>query len=316
MKLFILGAMVFVNAVFAMDQLPSWNEGPAKKAILEFVSKVTNEKGPDYVQPADRIATFDNDGTLWTEVPTVEAEFTKVQLAKLLKKNPELKKKEPYKTILSKSKTHIADLSKEQIMEIMARTHSGMTEEEFASEVKEFFNTARHPKLDVPYTRTTYKPMQELLDYLRGHQFKIFISSGGDTSFMRVVATQIYGIPSENIIGTSFEDKLVQKDGKIEVMRTGKFDLLNDRENKPVGIYQHIGKRPIMSVGNVRNGGDVEHLQFSSENEKLNLQLLINHDDAAREAAYSEKDGKSLKAAATYGFEVVSIKKDWKEIYQ
>lgn len=305
-----------VSSVFAADHLPSWNEGPAKKAIIEFVTKVTDEKGKDYVQPADRIATFDNDGTLWTEVPTVEAEFTKVQMAKMLKENPELKKKEPYKTILSKNKTNIADLSKKDVMDIMARTHSGMTEEEFSKEVEAFFNTARHPKLDVPYTKTAYKPMLELLNYLRSHHFKIFISSGGDTSFIRVVATQVYGIPSENIIGSSFEDKVVEKNGKLEVMRTGKFDLLNDKENKPVGIQQHIGKRPIMSVGNVRNGGDVEHLQFSSEGEKLNLQLMINHDDAVREAAYSEKDGKSLNAAQEHGFEVVSMKKDWKEIYQ
>lgn len=301
--------------LFAADPLSSWNDGELKKEIISFVSEVTQEKGPKFVKPEDRIATFDNDGTLWCEVPTVELEFTKLRMQAVLKKNPALKAQEPYRSLLKEGRAAVAHLTQKQILDIMARTHSGMSEEVFAQEVQEFFQTAKHPKFQVPYTQTVYQPMLELLAYLRANDFKVFISSGGDISFMRTVATEIYGIPSQNIIGSFFVDKVQENNGKLEIMRTGTLGMMNDAGNKPVGIVRHIGRRPILSVGNERSGGDIEHLRYSREGKGPNLQIMVNHDDAEREAAYQEKDNASLNAAKKYGFKVLSIKKDWKQVF-
>ncbi|WP_374035411.1 HAD family hydrolase [Bdellovibrio bacteriovorus] len=295
------------------DPLPSWQEGKLKKSILDFVAEVTKAGGSRFVPPEDRIATFDNDGTLWSEVPTIEVEFTKNRLQEALKKNPNLKKQEPYLSLLKG--TPVTQLSQKQILEVVALTHTGMSEEEFSKEVREFFRTALHPKLQVPYTQAVYQPMLELLAYLRANDFTLFISSGGEISFMREVATTIYGIPSQNIIGSYFVDKLDEKNGKLVAVRTSALALVNDKENKPIGILRHIGKRPILSVGNERSGGDIAHLRFSSESERPNLQIMINHDDEVREAAYSEKDGASLAAAKKYGFKILSIKNDWKQVF-
>jgi hypothetical protein len=297
------------------DPLPSWHEGPTKQSILKFVSDVTTEKGSGFVKPEDRIATFDNDGTLWSEVPTVEVEFAKVRLAEVLQKDPSLKQIEPYKSLLAKGKAAVPLLTQKQILDILARTLSGMTEADFAKESREFYTKARHPKLNLPYSQTGYQPMIELMAYLRENNFKVFISSGGDTSFMRVVATEMYNVPSENIIGSYFTDKAVEQDGKLVIQRTSQLGMMNDKEGKPVGILRHIGKRPIFSAGNVRSGGDVEHLRYSSEGPGVTLQIMNNHDDAEREAAYEEKDGKSLAAAKKYGWKVISIKNDWKDVF-
>ncbi|MNJ96863.1 haloacid dehalogenase-like hydrolase [compost metagenome] len=315
---YFVGLLILFFTVFAgaaSDPLPSWKEGDVKQSILKFVSDVTTAGGPRFVKVADRIATFDNDGTLWSEVPTVEVEFTKMRLKEVLDTNPALKNREPYKSLLAKGKAAIPMLTQEQILDIMSTTHSGMTEEEFARETTEFFAKARHPKLKVPYTQTTYKPMLELMSYLRNNDFKVFISSGGDLSFMRVVANNIYGVPPENTIGSFFKDKTIERNGKLEIERTAQLEMINDKEGKPVGIVRHIGKRPIFSAGNVRSGGDVEHLRYSSEGKGPSLQLMINHDDAVREAAYQEKDNRSLNAAKKYKWKVVSMKNDWREIY-
>lgn len=297
------------------DPLPSWREGQTKQSILKFVSDVTTEKSSSYVKPEDRIATFDNDGTLWSEVPTVEVEFAKVRLQEVLRQYPGLKQTEPYKSLVTKGKAAVPTLTQKQILDILARTLAGMTEDEFANEAREFYTKARHPKLNLPYAQTGYQPMIELMAYLRENNFKVFISSGGDVSFMRVVATEMYNVPSENIIGSFFTNKTIEKNGKLSIQRTAQLGMMNDKEGKPVGILRHIGKRPIFSAGNVRSGGDVEHLRYSSEGPGATLQLMINHDDAEREAAYAEKDGKSLAAAKKYGWKVISIKNDWQEVF-
>ncbi len=308
-------ALVFSSSTHAAgtDPLPSWQDGNLKKSIIEFVSEVTMKAGSRFVPPEDRIATFDNDGTLWSEVPTIEVEFTKNRLQEALKKNPNLKKQEPYLSLLKG--TPVTQLTQKQILEIVALTHTGMSEEEFSSEVREFFRTALHPKLQVPYTQTVYQPMLELLAYLRANDFTLFISSGGEISFMREVATTIYGVPSQNIIGSYFVDKLEEKNGRLVAVRTSALGLINDKENKPIGILRHIGKRPIFSVGNERSGGDIAHLRFSRESALPNFQIMINHDDEVREAAYSEKDNASLAAAKKFGFKVLSIKNDWKQVF-
>ncbi|WP_413586644.1 HAD family hydrolase [Bdellovibrio sp. HCB274] len=312
--LFYLAFFLNSSLAFAADPLPSWNEGDLKKSIVSFVREVTTE-GPRFVKPEDRIATFDNDGTLWSEVPTVEVEFTKVRLKDVLARNPAMKNKEPYRTLLREGKSALPHMTQKQILDIMAVTHSGMSEPDFTKEVQEFFKTALHPKLNVPYSQTAYQPMLELLSYLRENDFKLFICSGGDISFMRVVATEMYGIPSQNIIGSFFVDRTREVDGKLVVMRTSSLGMMNDKDGKPVSIVRHIGKRPILSVGNERSGGDIAHLRYSRESAGPNLQIMINHDDAERESAYTEKDGASLTAAKKFGFKVLSMKNDWKQIF-
>lgn len=316
MKSLLLTLSLLLSLSAKADDLPSWKDGSVKSSIIDFVAKVTNEHSPYFVKPADRIATFDNDGTLWSEVPTVEVEFTKQKLDELLQKDPKLAKQEPYKKIIdsikNKKKT---DLTQEEIMTILAKTHAGMTEYEFRMSVERFFQEASHPKLHVPYPQTAYKPMLELLTYLAKNDFELFICSGGETTFIRAVAMSTYGIPSQNIIGTTFKDKAVERNGKLVLVRTEELDLVNDKSGKPIGINRHIGKHPILSAGNVKNGGDIEHLRYSSQGSLPNLQLLINHDDAKREASYSEPGNLSLKAAKKYGWQVISIKNDWREVY-
>ncbi|WP_413557462.1 HAD family hydrolase [Bdellovibrio sp. HCB209] len=316
MKLLVGFAVVlFSSWAWAADPLPSWTEGELKKSIMTFVADVTKEGGSNFVPVEDRIATFDNDGTLWSEVPTVEAEFTKVRLEQLMAKNPAMKNKEPYKTLLKEGKAALPHLTQKQILDIMSVTHSGMSEDDFNKEVTEFFKTALHPKWNVPYSKTAYQPMLELLAYLRDNNFKIFICSGGDIAFMRVVATEMYGVPSQNIIGSFFMDKTTEENGKLVVMRTSKLGMINDKDGKPVGIVRHIGKRPIMAVGNERSGGDIAHLRYSKESTRPTLQIMINHDDAKREAEYAEKDGASLAAARKFGFKILSMKNDWKQVF-
>lgn len=315
MKSFIIIIYLISQPLFAKEgPLPSWNEGENKQAIIKFVEQITNHRNSEYVEPEDRIATFDNDGTLWSEVPTVEVEFTKMKLKELLKKNPKLAQKEPYKSLLTHRKSP-TQLNQKEIMEIFAETHAGMDENEFAQNVKKFFQDTKHPKLDIPYTQTAYKPMLELLLYLKKNKFEIFICSGGDTSFMRVIATEVYGIPTQNIIGTNLVDKTVEKNGKLVVVRTEKLELLNDKDGKPVGINRQIGKRPIFAAGNVRSGGDIDHLRYSQEGDRHSMQIMINHDDFKREAAYGEKDNQSLNMSKKYGWKIISIKNDWKEIF-
>jgi hypothetical protein len=310
-----LFAIFTLSAPAATDPLPSWNDGEVKRSIFHFVNDVTAKTSPHFVKPEDRIATFDNDGTLWSEVPNVEVEFTKMRLKDVLDRNASLKKQEPYKTLLSRGKAPVPFLTQKQILDIMARTHSGITEDEFREQVKDFFANTKHPKFQVPYAQTTYKPMLELISYLKNNGFQVFICSGGDTSFTRVAATDIYGIASENVIGSYFVDKTIEQDGKLIIMRTSALAMLNDGPNKPIGIMRQIGKRPIFAVGNERTGGDIAHLRFSSEGRGSSLQIMINHDDPIREFSYSEKDRTSLFAAAKYHWQIVSIKNDWKQVF-
>lgn len=297
------------------DPLPSWNDGSTKKAIIEFVENATTEGHKNFIQQEDRIATFDNDGTLWSEVPIAEVSFINNQLKQALARNPALMRKEPFRTITRDGEKALAKLKMKDIITIMTTALSGTTEEEFASQARTFLQTAQHPKYRVPYQNLTYKPMMELVSYLQHEGFKVYICSGGDVAFMRVIAPEIYNIPVENVIGSYFVDKTVERAGKLVIMRTAKLITTNDQAEKPVNILQRIGRRPVFAAGNVRNGGDIEHLRYSSEGTLPSLQLMINHDDADREAAYAEPNNASLIAAKKFNWHVVSIKSDWKQIF-
>ncbi|MFP9113045.1 HAD family hydrolase [Flavobacterium sp. RHBU_3] len=296
------------------NPLPSWNDGPVKTAIMDFVAKVSTEGSPDYVAPEDRIATFDNDGTLWCEKPLVQELFVFYLVKKEAEKKPELKEKQPYKAILENDTAYLKTLHQEDLVKLVVSTHTGMSAEAFATEAATFFANAKTPS-GMPVAKIVYQPQLELLEYLRNNGFKTYICSGGTTDFIRAISQQYYGIPPEQVIGTQFKSEYADTTGVNDVMRLPGLASFNDKQEKPVNIWQHIGKRPILACGNEGGGGDIYMLRFSQGGNKPSLQLIINHDDEAREAYYQEKDNKSLNWAAKYKWQVISIKNDWKTVY-
>ena len=297
------------------DPLPSWNEGLVKRTITDFVSDVTWEGGPRFVEPTDRIAIFDHDGTLWCEKPTIEEVYMTERVKALLAKRPELRRHEPYASLVVYGDEALSQLKIEDKLRIMADTHTGMTEEEFVLDVQRFFATARHPKFSVPYLQMTYLPQLELLRYLRANGFATWICSEGEVAFTRVLAEQNYGIPTERVIGTYFRSRLEELSDRLVLRRTDQIVSFNDKDAKPMNIQHQIGRRPILAVGNERSGGDIAMLRYSQGHALPSLAMLIEHDDSKREYAYEEPDGASLEAARRYGFAVVSMKRDWRQIF-
>ena len=300
----------------AADPLPSWNDGPAKKSIIDFVEKVTKEGSADFVPPNERIATFDNDGTLWCEKPLPFQLFFALDRVKALApQHPEWKTKEPFASLLKGDVKAAMAGGEHSLIEIVMATHAGMTTGEFEKMVKDWIATAKHPTTKRPFTEMVYQPMLELLAYLRANGFKTFIVSGGGIEFMRAWAEKVYGIPPEQIVGSSGKTKFEMRDGQPVLVKLPEINFIDDKEGKPVGINQHIGRKPVLSGGNVFSGGDIAMLRYCQSHPGPTLQLMINHDDAAREFAYAEPDDASLKAAAANGWMVVSMKDDWKAIF-
>lgn len=297
------------------DPLPSWNEGEAKKAIVYFVTSVTTKGSPNFVPSEQRIATFDNDGTLWSEQPVVQGMFLMHQLEQMARKDPSIRTRQPFKAAFEHDKEYLKTEGMPAILKLFSATHAGMSQEVFTADVEEFIAGVKHPTLGVPVGQVVYEPMIELLTYLRAHDFKTYICSGGGIDFMRVVSARQYGIPPEQVIGSSMKKELHQVDGKWVLLRTGKLNSYNDMEVKPVNIDLHIGIRPLLAMGNVRSGGDIGMLSYSQGREGLSLQLLVNHDDEKREFAYAEKDNASLNAAKMNRWLVVSMKNDWKSVF-
>jgi phosphoserine phosphatase len=297
------------------DPLPSWNDTAAKKAILAFVKKVTTRGSPDFVPVADRIATFDNDGTLWYEKPTVEVVFTLARLKAMAAKDPTLRKKQPFKAALEGDHEYFHKAGVKAALDLVVATHGDMSQDQFEEEARTFFKASRHPKFGVPYPQTAYRPMVELLQYLRAHGFQTWICSGGWMDLMRAMTQEAYGIPPQQVIGSSLKKKMVEKDGKYVLWILAQLLTLCDQEDKPVEIALHIGKRPVFAAGNVRSGGDIAMLRYCQGRKGPSFQLMVNHDDSKREFAYREKDDASLKAARKYGWTVVSMKDDWKKVF-
>lgn len=298
------------------DPLPSWNDGAAKRGIIDFVTRVTREGGPDFTPVADRIATFDNDGTLWVEKPLpVEVYFTLARVRELAAKDPSLKERQPFKAALEGDAAYFHEAGAKAVLELILATHSGMTQEQFAAEARQFIEKARHPKLNRPFTEITYQPMIELLAYLRRNGFQTWLCSGGTIDFMRAFAPQIYSVPVEQIIGSELKLESRMEGDRLVIWRLPEIDAINDKMGKPVGIDRRIGKRPVFVAGNVLSGGDIAMMRYSKGRAGPSFQLLINHDDAAREFAYAEKDNASLNAAKKYGFTVANIKSDWKTVF-
>ncbi len=300
------------SSVVAKDPLPSWND-PLKGEIIAYVNKVCKDGSPDFVPLADRIATFDNDGTLWAEMPFVQQLFAFYRVKKMVEASPALAKKQPFMAVVTKDMSWFEKGGDKALFELVGATHTGMTEEQFEAEAKDFFATAVYPKRNVPIAKIVYQPQLELLDYLRANGFKTFIVTGGTIEFVRVISESLYGIPKDQVVGTTFKYEFV--DSNRSIKREPVIALLCDKAGKPVGIQTHIGRRPIFSAGNERSGGDIAMCQFCQGNHYPNFQMIVNHNDSTREYYYQEKDSASLKAAAKYNWHVVSMKDDWKTIF-
>jgi hypothetical protein len=302
------------------DPLPSWNDGKAKQSITEFVGKVTKEGSSDFVSPAERIATFDNDGTLWCEQPIYfQVMFALDRVKVLAPKHPEWKTKEPFASLLKGDVKGALAGGEKAIVEIIAVTHSGMTTEEFEKIVSDWIATAQHPKFKRPLTECVYQPMIELLGYLRANGFKTFIVSGGGIEFMRPWTEKVYGIPPEQVVGSSIKTKYEMRDGKPVLMRLPEMNFIDDKTGKPVGINSHIGRRPIAAFGN--SDGDQQMLEWTQAGSGARLMMLVHHDDAVREFAYGAESkigtfSDALMAEAKKNsWTVISMKDDWKQIF-
>jgi phosphoserine phosphatase len=307
------------GSAFAKDPLPSWNVGPAKIAILKFVAAVTNENGSDYVAPAERIATFDNDGTMWVESPMyTQALFAFDRVKKLAPQHPEWKTTQPFKALLAGDMKTVGASGMKGLMEILMATHSGMSAAEFDKEVTDWLTTTKDKKFKRPYTELIYQPQLELMAYLRANGFKTFICSGGGIAFMRTFSEKAYGIPPEQVVGSSVVAEFQVKDGKPVLVRQPKINFINDKAGKPVGIYQHIGRRPILAFGN--SDSDMQMIEYTMAGEGRRLGLFVHHTDAEREYAYDRKShvgtlDKALDRAAAEGWIIVDMKKDWSAIF-
>jgi hypothetical protein len=302
------------------DPLPSWNDAPAKQAILDFVAKVTREGTPAYVPPAERIAVFDNDGTLWPEQPLYfQLLFALDRVKALAPQHPEWKDQEPFAALLKGDVNAALAGGEHAIAQIVMATHAGMTTAEFEQIVKDWVTTAKHPTTGLLYTEMVYQPMLELLHYLRASGFKTFIVSGGGVEFMRPWAERVYGVPPEQVIGSSIKTKFDMRDGKPVLVRLPEINFVDDKTGKPVGINLHIGRRPLAAFGN--SDGDREMLEWTQAGDGTRFMMLIHHDDAAREWAYGAESkigtfSDSLMAEAEKsGWTVTSIKNDWKVIF-
>jgi phosphoserine phosphatase len=309
------------NPSFPADQdpLPSWNEGATKKAIMDFVTAVTTSGSPDYVRPEDRIATFDNDGTLWTEQPMyTQLAFALDRVKAMAPQHPEWKDKQPFKAVLEGDLKSLAEAGEHGLLELVMATHAGMTTDEFAKIVTDWLATAKHPKFKKPYTDLIYQPMLELLAYFRANGFKTYIVSGGGIEFMRPWSKAIYGIPPEQVIGSSIKTEFEMRDGRPTLFRLPEINFIDDKAGKPVGIHQYIGRRPIAAFGN--SDGDLQMLQWTTLGDGRRFGLIVHHTDAEREYAYDRKStfgklDKALDAASINHWTVVDIKRDWKVIF-
>ena len=317
--LILICGLVVATTAAAADPLPSWNDGPTKEAIVGFVEKVTKSGSPDFVPENQRIATFDNDGNLWSEQPVYfQLIYALDQVKKMAPEHPEWKTQEPFASILRGDTAKVMASGKEGLMKILAATHANMTAEEFQANVADWLKTARHPKTNRPYNEMIYQPMLELLGYLRANGFKTFIVSGGGVDFMRVFAEQTYGIPPDQVVGSSLKAKYEVKNGKPVIIKLPEINLVDDKEGKPVGIHQYIGQRPIFASGN--SDGDYQMLEWTTAGEGPRFGLILHHTDGKREWAYDRDSHigqlkKGLDDASKKGWVVIDMQKDWKVVY-
>jgi phosphoserine phosphatase len=314
---------VLISATTAVaqkaDPLPTWNEGSSKQAIVQFVEAVSNEGGSQFVPPAQRIAVFDNDGTLWAEQPLYFQLICALDRVKALApEHPEWKDKQPFKAVLEGDLETVLAGGEHALLEIIMATHAGNTVEEFAQTVGEWLATAKHPTTGRPYTEMVYAPMLEVLTYLRASGFKTYIVSGGGIEFMRVFAEEVYGVPPEQVIGSSIKTAFEMRDGTPVLVRQPEINFIDDKDGKPVAINQHIGRRPIAAFGN--SDGDLQMLQWATTGGGTRLACIVHHTDAEREWAYDRSShisrlDKALDEAQAGNWTVFDMKSDWRLIF-
>lgn len=301
------------------DPLPSWNEGETKSSIIKFVSEVTDPGSAHFIEVADRIATFDNDGNLWSEQPAYFQLFFAMDRVKLLAdQHPEWKTQQPFKAVLEDDLKTLASFGEHGIIELVMATHANITTEEFESVVKQWLVAAKHPRFKRPYTQLVYQPMLELLEYLRSKDFKTFIVSGGGIEFMRPWVEEVYGIPRDQVVGSSIKTEFTYQDGQPVIMRLPELDFIDDKADKPVGIHRFIGRKPVFASGN--SDGDLQMLQWTASGDGLRFMLYLHHTDSEREWAYDREShigrlDKGLDEASEKGWTVIDMKEDWKLIY-
>jgi phosphoserine phosphatase len=315
----LLALLLLANVACAADSLPSWNDTAPKKAIVTFVEKVTKEGSPDFVPVAERIATFDNDGCLWSEQPMYfQAFFIFDRIKHLAPQHPEWEDKEPFASVLKGDFKSALAGGEHALIEMGMATHAGTTTEEFEKIVTDWITTAKHPKTGRLFTEMVFQPMLEVLSYLRAKGFKTFIVSGGGIEFMRPWAERVYGIPPEQIIGSSIKTKFETRDGQPVLVRLPEINFVDDKAGKPVGIQMHIGRRPIAAFGN--SDGDLQMFQWTAAGQGPRFIGIVHHTDAKREFAYDRKSSigrldKGLDEAQAKGWTVVDMKKDWKRVF-
>jgi len=315
----LFAALVLAALSVAADPLPSWKDGPAKQAITGFVTEVTKAGGKDFVPPAQRIAVFDNDGTLWVEQPMyTQLAFILDRVKALAPSHPEWQAQQPFKAALEGDLATLGAAGTEGLLQLAIATHSGMTSAEFETTTLDWIGAARHPRFKQPYTQVVFQPMLELLEYLRGNGFKTFIVSGGGADFMRPWSEAVYGVPPEQVIGSQIQLAFEMRDGKAVVVREPKVIFIDDGAGQPVGIQRHIGRRPILAFGN--SDGDLEMLQWTTGGAGRRLGLILHHTDGEREYAYDRKSpfgriDKALDLAPQNDWVLVSMKEDWSEVF-
>ena len=301
------------------DALPSWNNGQVKESIIKFVTDVTTQGSPDFVPVAERIAVFDNDGTLWSEKPFYnQFAFIVDRVKEMASQHPEWREQQPFKAILEGDTETLAASGMEGLLQLTMATHAGMTTVEFTEIVKDWIGKAQHPRFNRLYTQMVYQPMLELLTYLRSNGFKTYIVSGGGIDFMRPWTEKVYGIPPEQVIGSSIKTKFEIWEGKPVLVRQAEIDFIDDKEGKPVGINKFIGRRPILAFGN--SDGDLEMLQWTEAGDGSTMMAIIHHTDGEREWEYDRnslvgKLDKALDIARSQGWLIVDMKKDWRQVF-
>ncbi|MHC4982923.1 MAG: HAD family hydrolase [Planctomycetota bacterium] len=311
--------LVGVAGCIGADPLPSWQAGLAKQRIVSFVERVTDPADSDFVAPHERVAVFDNDGTLWVEQPAyTQLLFAMDRIRALAPEHPEWQSTQPFKAVLDNDLAALAAGGEKALIQLIMASHAGMTTDEFASIVTEWLAEARHPRLNRPYTALVYQPMVELLAYLRANDFKTFIVSGGGIEFMRPWTQKVYGIPPEQVIGSSIKTRFMIRGDQSRLVRLPEIDFIDDKSGKPVGIHKFIGRKPVLAFGN--SDGDLQMLQYTATGAGPRLMLLLHHDDGAREYAYDRDShvgrlDKALDEAVRRKWVVVSMKNDFRAVF-
>ena len=317
--LIVLAGLVTASTPYADDPLPSWNDGAAKKSILQFIARVTQEGSPEFVRPAERIAVFDNDGTLWAEQPMpFQAFFVFERVKALAPQHPEWKTQEPFASLLKGDMKAALAGGERAVGQLLMATHAGMTSDEFQKSVTDWIATAKHPQTGQLLTEMVYQPMVELLTFLRSHLFKTYIVSGGGIEFIRPWSERVYGIPPEQVIGSSIKTKFELRDAKPVLVRMPDINFVDDGPGKPVGIQMHVGRRPIAAFGN--SDGDLQMLQWTAAGSGARFCLYVHHTDPVREWAYDRNSSisrldKGLDEAKAKGWTIVDMKADWKRVF-